>query len=1117
MFSEETFKSIFNNAVDGILVVDIEQKCIFLANKVFCKLTGYNEEEVKGLTFKDVHREEDLAYVIEQFNLHADKTKQIAKNVPFLRKNKSIFYADVNSFEILIENKKFLVSILRDVTDRKNIVDELSFKTTLLETQLETTIDGILVVDDKSNILLYNQRFVDMWGIPQDLLDSKDDNFVLQYGTNLIKDPEEFKRKVIDLYYNKEQKSRDEIEFKDGRVFERYSAPMTSREGNYIGRIWYFRDISDYKKILDDLEKNKETFNLLMDVTNDAFWDWNMITNEVYRNHRHYTMLGYESHELSSNQYEWEKLIHPEDRNRVMKHLDDSFNGKLDPFRIEYRLQKKTGDYIWVLGRGKVVERDKEGNPLRMLGTYIDITELKQVEDRILKLSKAFEQTSEGIVLTDMEPRVQYVNKAWADMHGYTPEESVGKVIADLQTNEHKETFEKAIAHMLSNEGWTGETSHKRKDGTTFPIQMSVSILKNENGEATGFIGVARDVTELKKAEKALIESEQKYRTLVENAKVDIGSIDKDGRLLLINKKAAGRFGGEPEDNIGKTIWDLFPKEFADAFYKHILEVIENRQGINLELSPEIQGILSIHDASIEPLILPDTPVNSVMIISHEITDHKQAEQALRESEEKYRVLVENAGEAIVLINKEGEHLFMNTTAAQRLGGIPKDFIGKTMWDLFPKEIADREVADVKQVIETRRGKTIISENVIKGKTYWYEITIEPLITKSQPTALIISRDITERKTTEEALRESEERYRALVEGARETIAVLTEDGVFHFMNTTAAKRLGGNPENFIGKTMWDIFPKEIADRQIRSIRNVINTGKGETFVSQTMLQGVIFWYETTIEPLRNNEGQVYASLIIGRDITKFKGTQEELEIYREEVAHSERLASLGTLSATAAHELAQPLTVIRLLIENAMTKLQSTSSPEVVIDKLRESLNEITNITSVVDRLRKFARKSTEKSLKDVNFKTIANRIVNLLRESSLHPKVEMIIKDMDELPCIYSNEKDLEQLFFALLDNAIQAAGDKKGRQIIISGIDHGDHVELRFADNCDGIAPENIERIFEPFFTTKPPNQGTGLGLCIVRDVVSRFGGKIRVESELGEGTTFYVTLPLNNGLD
>ena len=119
-----------------------------------------------------------------------------------------------------------------------------------------------------------------------------------------------------------------------------------------------------------------------------------------------------------------------------------------------------------------------------------------------------------------------------------------------------------------------------------------------------------------------------------------------------------------------------------------------------------------------------------------------------------------------------------------------------------------------------------------------------------------------------------------------------------------------------------------------------------------------------------------------------------------------------------------------------------------------------------------------------------------------------------MDKLPPIYSNEKELEQLFFAQVDNAIQSADGEKNHRLIITGHLRDDHyIELRFSDNCGGIAPEDIDRIFEPFFTTRPQGKGTGLGLCIVQRIALWAGGKIRVESKIGEGSTFLVTLPIN----
>ncbi len=237
--------------------------------------------------------------------------------------------------------------------------------------------------------------------------------------------------------------------------------------------------------------------------------------------------------------------------------------------------------------------------------------------------------------------------------------------------------------------------------------------------------------------------------------------------------------------------------------------------------------------------------------------------------------------------------------------------------------------------------------------------------------------------------------------------------------------------------------------------------------------------------------------------------------MYREKMAHAEQLASLGTLSATLTHELNQPLTAIRLSIDNSLAELETTSCPNSVIEDLKEGLTGVSDAASIVKRFSNLAGKSSGKIVTEVNLKAVAERIVKLLKESARRARVSLQLKGMDKLPPIRSNEKDLEQLFFALVENAIQAADGKKSHRLIISGGVKDEHIELRFADDCCGIAPKNLDKIFEPFFTTRPIGERTGMGLCIVERIVSGAGGKIRVESKAGKGSTFFVTLPINAG--
>lgn len=311
--------------------------------------------------------------------------------------------------------------------------------------------------------------------------------------------------------------------------------------------------------------------------------------------------------------------------------------------------------------------------------------------------------------------------------------------------------------------------------------------------------------------------------------------------------------------------------------------------------------------------------------------------------------------------------------------------------------------------------------------------------------------------------------------------------------NSTAKRSLGND---IITQKYYEVY---------EASRNGNKTYQGHPYHTLKMFQeGKIHWHDNqeTVkdEKLRN-------SLL--RNVF-----DEELSILLGHMARVEWLASLGTLSATMVHELMQPITVIHLSLDDTLDGLEAASlPPEAVIRGLKEALAQVSNLTSIIQRFRNLARKFPEKAVDEIDVKVVAERIVNVLCKSARRTRIELHLREMDRLPPIRMNEREIEQLFFVLVENAIQAADGKMGRQLSISGAVKDHSIELCFSDNCGGIAPEHLGEIFEPFFTTKPPGQGTGLGLCVVQKIVTRAGGRIRVESEFGEGSAFFVTLPIH----
>jgi len=260
--SQERYKALFEGTAEGILVADIKTKRFKYANPAICRMLGYTEEELKRLGVPDIHPKDQLQYAISEFEAQARGEKVLVEAIPCLRKDGTVLYADISTANVLIDGVQCSVGFFTDITKRKHTEEELLFKTTLLEAQSETSIDGILVVDGKGKSLLFNKRFGQMWNIPQHILNTRDDEKMLQCALSQLKDPDKFLERVKYLYAHKDEKSRDEILFKDGKVFDRYSSPLRDSTGKHYGRIWYFRDITQRKHTEQELEKARDELEI---------------------------------------------------------------------------------------------------------------------------------------------------------------------------------------------------------------------------------------------------------------------------------------------------------------------------------------------------------------------------------------------------------------------------------------------------------------------------------------------------------------------------------------------------------------------------------------------------------------------------------------------------------------------------------------------------------------------------------------------------------------------------------------------------------------------------------------------------------------------------------------
>jgi PAS domain S-box-containing protein len=277
-----------------------------------------------------------------------------------------------------------VVGTIQDITELKAAEEELRGKTAILEAQLDTSIDGILIVDADGRNILQNDRFSEIWKIPTHLVELGNDRVQAEHVITRVKNPDDFWVKITHLQSHPKEVSRDEVEMSDGVILDRYSAPVIGKNGCYYGRIWTFRDITAQKTSQASLLASQERFKLVAKTIGDVIWDWNLRSDIIWRSDGFENTFGLAASEADELQTVWERLIHEDDRKRIELSLQTAIDGAGQTWTEEYRVLRRDGSYALVEDHAQIV-RDPEGKALRMVGGIRDLTERKNFEARLLR------------------------------------------------------------------------------------------------------------------------------------------------------------------------------------------------------------------------------------------------------------------------------------------------------------------------------------------------------------------------------------------------------------------------------------------------------------------------------------------------------------------------------------------------------------------------------------------------------------------------------------------------------------------------------------------------------------------------------------------------------------
>jgi PAS domain S-box-containing protein len=696
----------------------------------------------------------------------------------------------------------------------------------------------------------------------------------------------------------------------------------------------------------------------------------------------------------------------------------------------------------------------------------------------------------------------------------------------------------------------------ERKPGAT----LSIHIVGDTRPLADD--AVASKVDAAARAEEALRASEERFRALFEQAADSLVLVDAEtGRLVEFNDKACENLGYTREEFQHLGLPEVAAIESPEAISKHIQKAFQQGGDIFETKHRTKQG--EIRDVLVNAKAMSIGGKKFIQGIFRDITEQKQAAEALRSSNERYRDLFtyapisiweqdfsavarwfndlradgvtdlgayferhpEALRKALRLvkvrdINAASWAIFKAKNKEELLQGVSTIFTPET-YEAFGRELQRIWNGERHSELEFEFTARTLEGHRFDGLFRWVAPQVGGRIDLSRLVIAIV--DITGQKRAEASLRESEERYRALFEQAADSIVLIdAETGRLTAFNDRACENLGYTREEFqtLGIADFEVVesPEEISKHLEKIIEQGSDIFETKHMAREGQIRDVLVSSMALSIPGKNLVSSIW------RDITEQKRAERELTHHRDHLEklveersealerslkrlrQSERLASIGTLASGIAHEINNPLGMIQLVAETA---LRFTDDPERIEEMLGQIISDVTRCSHIVKSVLRFAKEQpTEKWASDLN--DIIRHSLDCTREYATRHGVVCVERLCKKLPSVQANPTELEQVFVNLISNAVNSC--EPGGSVRLETEHAGDRVRAVVRDDGCGMTKDQVEHAFDPFYTTRLEQGGTGLGLSTCHGIVANHGGEIEIESKERQGTTVIIELPI-----
>ncbi|MBI3902681.1 MAG: PAS domain S-box protein [Nitrosomonadales bacterium] len=644
-------------------------------------------------------------------------------------------------------------------------------------------------------------------------------------------------------------------------------------------------EISARKAIEEDLRNNALRLELALHVSNFGIWNWDFRSGVVYLSPEYYAITGYRPDEVVADFEFFKSIIHPDDLPYVLKTMEEHMQGQSEQSVFDYRIIARDGTVKYLMGCGKIVERDSVGTPLRMAGSITDITERKRVEETLHKLSIAVEQSPASVIITDLEARIQYVNPSFTEATGYSAAEVIGQNPRILQSGQISgEIFHELWNSLTGGHPWHGELLNKRKNGELYWEETHIAPVKNPAGAITHYVAIKVDISERKAIEERLHNSEERLQAVLKSSEVAIAWADNAGVIEYLNPKFVSLFGYTLSDVPNIEQWYLHA--YPDADYR--VQIVAEWNAKIARSLPEKSSIeqmeveVTCKDGSVcHALLMGSWFGNRLLANFSDITERKLIEDRIKELNRDFVSFLENTSDFIYFKDASSRFRFCSQALADITGHASwRDMIGKHDLEVFPPDTA--RLNHEEEVPIFNEGKPL--RNKIDpyydadGRLGWISTNKWPLLDHAgKVTGLFgISRIITESRQAEQALQRESEKNLALLRNSSDGIHILDTEGNVIEASDSFCAMLGYQRDEVIGMNVaqWDA---QFTDAErVQVIKQQFAQPSHALFTTRHRRKdGSVFDVEVSGFPLELDGKPVLFNS--SRDITKRKAAEDRL------------------------------------------------------------------------------------------------------------------------------------------------------------------------------------------------------------------------------------------------